>query len=103
MAHPRISVIQVIRAPVPSGTFSKFRKNPEETMHDLNPKNLDPRLIARAADFLGTRDLGGAAAAASMTQPDVIPGRGPIMMPMAMPGPGGGGGYNRYREMTLEE
>jgi ATP-dependent Clp protease protease subunit len=29
---------------------------------------------------------------------------GPMAMPMAMPGPGGGGsGYNRYREMTLEE
>ncbi len=31
------------------------------------------------------------------------PTRGPVAMPMAMPGPGGGGGYNRYREMTLEE
>ena len=31
------------------------------------------------------------------------PARGPIAMPMAMPGPGGGGPYNRYREMTLEE
>jgi len=26
-----------------------------------------------------------------------------MIMPLAMPGPGGGGGYNRYREMTLEE
>jgi ATP-dependent Clp protease protease subunit len=32
-----------------------------------------------------------------------LPNRGPVAMPMAMPGPGGGGGYNRYREMTLEE
>jgi ATP-dependent Clp protease protease subunit len=41
---------------------------------------------------------------ASSLGPMVIPGRGPIAMPMAMPGPGGqGGGYNRYREMTLEE
>ena len=31
-----------------------------------------------------------------------LPMRGPVAMPMAMPGPGGGG-YNRYREMTLEE
>jgi ATP-dependent Clp protease, protease subunit len=31
------------------------------------------------------------------------PARGPIASPVAMPGPGGGGGYNRYREMTLEE
>jgi ATP-dependent Clp protease, protease subunit len=35
--------------------------------------------------------------------PGQLPGRGPVAMPMAMPGPGGGGGYNRYREMTLEE
>ena len=69
-------------------------------MHDLNPRNLDPRLVARAADFVGTRDLAGAAA--SLTPPDVIPGRGPVSMPMAMPGPGGSG-MNRYREMTLEE
>src|SRR5207244_8370264 len=31
----------------------------------------------------------------------MIPGRGPVAMPMAMPGPQGG--MNRYREMTLEE
>jgi ATP-dependent Clp protease protease subunit len=30
------------------------------------------------------------------------PGRGPMAMPVAMPGPTGPG-YNRYREMTLEE
>ena len=75
-------------------------------MRDLNLKNVDPRLVARAADYLGTRDLAASAAsmgpAAGGQQPDMIPGRGPIMMPMAMPGPGGGG-YNRYREMTLEE
>src|SRR5256714_13558881 len=33
----------------------------------------------------------------------IIPGRGPVAMPVSMPGPPGGGGYNRYREMTLEE
>jgi ATP-dependent Clp protease protease subunit len=33
----------------------------------------------------------------------IIPGRGPVAMPVSMPGPGGPGGYNRYREMTLEE
>ena len=36
--------------------------------------------------------------------PMILPGRGPVAMPVAMPGPpGGGGGMNRYREMTLEE
>ena len=36
--------------------------------------------------------------------PKIIPGRGPIAMPVAMPGPpGNSGGMNRYREMTLEE
>src|SRR5438034_11624831 len=33
----------------------------------------------------------------------IIPSRGPVAMPVSMPGPPGGGGYNRYREMTLEE
>src|SRR5450432_1787325 len=33
----------------------------------------------------------------------VIPGRGPVSMPMAAAGPSGSGPYNRYREMTLEE
>jgi ATP-dependent Clp protease protease subunit len=37
--------------------------------------------------------------------PMIMPGRGPVSMPVASPGPpgGGGGGMNRYREMTLEE
>src|SRR5216117_862561 len=35
--------------------------------------------------------------------PLIIPGRGPIASPVSMPGPPGPGGYNRYREMTLEE
>ncbi|HEX4123356.1 MAG TPA: ATP-dependent Clp protease proteolytic subunit [Tepidisphaeraceae bacterium] len=39
--------------------------------------------------------------AASM--PTIVPGRGPVASPVAMPGPPGPGGYNRYREMTLEE
>lgn len=33
----------------------------------------------------------------------LFPHRGPVASPMAMPGPPGPGGYNRYREMTLEE
>src|SRR3954471_5141370 len=76
-------------------------------MQDLNLKNVDPRAVARLADMIQTRDVAAATAAtlsqpAFPQQPTVVPGRGPLMMPMAMPGPGGGG-YNRYREMTLEE
>jgi hypothetical protein len=58
----------------------------------LNPKNIDPRMMARAAEYIGSHpsDI-----------PLVQPGRGPVAMPMAMPGPPGPGGYNRYREMTL--
>ena len=75
-------------------------------MQDLNLKNVDPRAVARLADMIGTRDV-AAATAATLSEPApqypaIVPGRGPLMMPMAMPGPGGGG-YNRYREMTLEE
>jgi len=80
-------------------------------MQDLNLKNVDPRAVARLADMMKTRDVAAATAATlsqpvtqppAIQQPTMIPGRGPLMMPMAMPGPGGGG-YNRYREMTLEE
>jgi ATP-dependent Clp protease protease subunit len=75
-------------------------------MQDLNLKNVDPRAVARLGDMIGARDV-AAATAATLSEPApqypaIIPGRGPLMMPMAMPGPGGGG-YNRYREMTLEE
>jgi len=59
--------------------------------------NLDPRkgeLRPAAAEYLANL----------LTQPTIVPGRGPISQPVASPGPsGGGGGYNRYREMTLEE
>src|SRR3569623_768837 len=61
----------------------------------FDPKNADPQLLARAAKYVTE--------GASVTQtPPIVPGRGPVMMPMAMPGPSGGG-MNRYREMTLEE
>src|SRR5580704_13814979 len=37
-------------------------------------------------------------------RPQITATRAPMAMPMAMPGPPGqGSGYNRYREMTLEE
>lgn len=61
-------------------------------MHQLNFKNIDPRTMARAADYL----CAGSRASSS-----------PYSNPAMGPGPGGGaGGYpgmNRYREMTLEE
>src|SRR3569832_2001151 len=55
-------------------------------------RTMDPRTLARTAQYL----TGG-------INPGLVPGRGPVAMPVAMPGPPGGGGYNRYREMTLEE
>jgi ATP-dependent Clp protease protease subunit len=59
----------------------------------INPRHVSPRLIQMAAQQpTPSLNHGGM----------VIPGRGPVAMPMAAPGPGGGG-YNRYREMTLEE
>ena len=54
-------------------------------MANIDPKNLDGRLLDRAAKYLGS-------------DPRAIP----VSMPVAMPG-ASGGGYNRYREMTLEE
>ena len=60
-------------------------------MLEVDLSKADPRLIERMADHVGTR---------SGSNP--FTPRGPIAMPMAMPGPGGSG-YNRYREMTLEE
>jgi ATP-dependent Clp protease protease subunit len=61
-------------------------------MLNFDPKNVDPRALERAAAHVAT----------GVERP--MPGRGPMAMPMAMPGPPGApGGYNRYREMTLEE
>src|SRR3954468_19504973 len=57
-------------------------------MFNLDPKNIDPGLITRAARQLET--------GRAQQGPAV-----PVSMPMAAPGPGSG--YNRYREMTLEE
>src|SRR6187455_2443749 len=70
-------------------------------MPEIDLRHTDPRLVARAAEYLQVRP--SAMSDLPVVPPHVIPGRGPISMPMAMPGPGGGGGYNRYREMTLEE
>ncbi|HXP97200.1 MAG TPA: ATP-dependent Clp protease proteolytic subunit [Telmatospirillum sp.] len=54
-------------------------------MFNLDPNKLDGRLLDRTARYLGAD-----------------PASIPLNMPVAMPGPPGGG-YNRYREMTLEE
>jgi ATP-dependent Clp protease protease subunit len=53
--------------------LTQFTRN---EMLQIDPKRLDPRIIAQAQRAI------------------------PMNMPMAAPGPGG---YNRYREMTLEE
>ncbi len=80
-------------------------------MPRLDLKKVDPRFVARAAEYVG-EGFGQMAAgpivsgtiASGQAAPQMIPGRGPVAMPMSMPGPGGGGGgYNRWREMTLEE
>src|SRR3982751_308979 len=71
-------------------------------MPEIDLRKTDPRLVARAAEYLQVRT--SAMSDIPVVPPQMIPGRGPVSMPMAMPGPGGGGGgYNRYREMTLEE
>src|SRR5258707_12804390 len=82
-------------------------------MSNVDLKLADRRLIAGAAGYArgggfasrgGTWGLAGNGTLAPnipTTAPAIIPGRGPVSMPMAMPGPGSG--YNRYREMTLEE
>jgi ATP-dependent Clp protease, protease subunit len=54
-------------------------------MFNIDPNKLDARLLDRASQYLGAD-----------------PRTMPVNMPAAMPGPQGGG-YNRYREMTLEE
>src|SRR5688572_5057684 len=69
-------------------------------MADFDLKHADPRAIARAAEYINGRSFDSPVPPAPALP---FPGRGPIAMPMAMPGPGGPGGYNRYREMTLEE
>jgi ATP-dependent Clp protease protease subunit len=66
-------------------------------MNDFNARNVDPRLLTRAAEFLGAKpgEIGSG-------DPRLTPSYYPQAMPQAMPGPPGQG-MNRYREMTLEE
>jgi len=67
-------------------------------MQSIDPKHVEPRLIELAAREQQQQQ------GREMTQPKIIPGRGPVAMPVSMPGPPGyGGAMNRYREMTLEE
>src|SRR2546429_1330049 len=63
-------------------------------MLNIDPKKVQPRPIAQAT---------GGAVDQGRGSPTIIPGRGPVAMPVSMPGPPGPSGYNRYREMTLEE
>ncbi len=72
-------------------------------MSNLDTKSIDPRLIASVAERAATGSPRLADALGGGGDFGIIPGRGPVAMPVAMPGPPGGGGYNRYREMTLEE
>lgn len=69
-------------------------------MDEMNLKNVDPRMVARAADYLGSRMAPSAAPA-----PMAVPTRpvAPMAMPVGMPGAPGPGGYMRYREMTIDE
>ena len=61
-------------------------------MSHFDLKKVDPRATERAAGYISNNSTRGSA-----------PMSAPFAMPMSMPGPGGPGGYNRYREMTLEE
>jgi ATP-dependent Clp protease protease subunit len=60
-----------------------------DTPADISLKNVDPRAVARAMEHRAAAD------------DPRMPQRGPWSMPMSVPG--SPGGYNRYREMTLEE
>ena len=69
-------------------------------MADFDFRNTDPRLIARAAEYISGRSFDSPTIP---TTPEQLPHRAPVAMPVGMPGPGGPSGYSRYREMTLEE
>jgi ATP-dependent Clp protease, protease subunit len=69
-------------------------------MRTSNGSELDPRLLARAAQHAGRPQ--------SPSEPSsqlALPGRplAPTISPVAMPGMPGPGGYMRYREMTIDE
>ncbi len=64
-------------------------------MDEMNLNNVDPRAVARAAEFAGRP-------AASLGRP-MAPYSPPMAVPLGMPAAGGPGGYMRYREMTIDE
>jgi ATP-dependent Clp protease protease subunit len=68
-------------------------------MHDfLQGTGTDPRLMARAAQYIASQQNPGVPPLAVPTRPVA-----PMVSPMAMPGAPGPGGYMRYREMTIDE
>src|SRR6476469_5175229 len=69
-------------------------------MAEFDLSRADPRALARAAEYLNGRSFDSPVPPQSSPP---YPQRAPVAMPVGMPGPGGSGGYNRYREMTLEE
>ena len=70
-------------------------------MQSNSDKNLDPRLVANAMGQMQSAPMqSGPMQSAPMRAG--WPGIVPMNAPVAMPGPPSGG-YNRYREMTLEE
>lgn len=74
-------------------------------MLNFDPAQMDPQTITRLSNYANSNRPGSSLAGTVMNSGGsvFIPGRGPVSMPVASPGPSGGGGYNRYREMTLEE
>ena len=70
-------------------------------MHDfINPKNVDPRMMARAAEYIGKPINGIDPRIAVPSSRPAVP---PMTHPMNMPAAPGPGGYMRYREMTIDE
>jgi len=81
-------------------------------MLEFDPQKIDPKLLDAAERVRRTDPTWLEGNPAWMPQGTVrfpqggtpmFPNRGPVASPVASPGPPGGGGYNRYREMTLEE
>jgi ATP-dependent Clp protease protease subunit len=72
-------------------------------MATFDPTRMNAEALDRMArSVAASRQPTAPIAASGETPPLVVPGRGPVAMPMVMPGPPGAG-LNRYREMTLEE